>query len=194
VAADPRGGWVLTERQYPRRGSGLPYRVRAVSLDAGGHALGPMQDLGLGHFGIDARPTAALAVDAAGRAVLAFTREPGSPDAPARLLDRGAGARRGLRVRRRARAGADAHDRAGERAGRARPGRRPGAGRVDGPARLGRGARRSRRALPHDAGAGRAAPGALPLQLDQPRRPRDGPLGDRRLVARGARARQRGSF
>src|SRR5206468_12526233 len=35
VAADPRGGWVLAERQFPRRGSALPYSVRAVSLDAG---------------------------------------------------------------------------------------------------------------------------------------------------------------
>ena len=34
IAADPLGGWVVAERQYPRKGSGKPYRVRALSLDA----------------------------------------------------------------------------------------------------------------------------------------------------------------
>jgi len=86
VAADPRGGWVVAERQYPRRGSALPYSVRALSLDADGRALGAPQDLGLGYFGIDARPTAALAVDGAGRAVLAFRRESGSPNEIARAV------------------------------------------------------------------------------------------------------------
>jgi hypothetical protein len=76
VAADPLGGWVIAERVFPygARKDRL-YGVRALSLDPAGRALGPIQDLGAGDFGIDARPTQALAVDGAGRAVLAFTRE-----------------------------------------------------------------------------------------------------------------------
>jgi hypothetical protein len=66
---------VVAERQFPRRGSGKPYRVRALSLDASGRLAGAVQDLGLGEFGIDARETSALAVLGDGRAVLAFTRE-----------------------------------------------------------------------------------------------------------------------
>lgn len=75
IAADPQGGWVLAERQFPRKGSGVPYRVRALSLDASGRRAGAVQDLGLGQFGIDARETSALAVLPDGRAVLTFTRE-----------------------------------------------------------------------------------------------------------------------
>ena len=70
IAADPPGGWVVAERQYPRKGSAKPYRVRALSLDAQGRRIGDVQDLGLGEFGIDARPTSALAVLPDGRAVL----------------------------------------------------------------------------------------------------------------------------
>jgi hypothetical protein len=75
IAADPQGGWVVAERQYPRQGSGKPYRVRALSLDARGRRVGDVQDLGLGEFGIDARPTSALAVLPDGRAVLTFQRD-----------------------------------------------------------------------------------------------------------------------
>ena len=65
----------MAERQFPRRGSAKPYRVRTLSLDAAGAPVGPPQDLGLGEFGIDARPTQALAVLPDGRAVLVFQRE-----------------------------------------------------------------------------------------------------------------------
>lgn len=83
VAADPQGGWVLAENAFPYG----PRRdhiagVRALSLDAAGRALGPSQDLGPGVFGADARPTHALAVDRAGRAVLVFRRE-APPSGPA---------------------------------------------------------------------------------------------------------------
>lgn len=74
VAADPLGGWVIAERQF-RRGPNRFYYVRTRTLSAGGRALGAVQDLGPGDFGIDARPTQALAVDSTGRAVLAFRRE-----------------------------------------------------------------------------------------------------------------------
>ncbi len=62
IAADPLGGWVVAERQFARRGSVKAYRVRALSLDDQGRPVGAIQDLGLGEFGIDARPTQALAV------------------------------------------------------------------------------------------------------------------------------------
>ncbi|MDA0167950.1 hypothetical protein OJ998_02540 [Solirubrobacter taibaiensis] len=75
IAADPLGGWVVAERQFPRRGSAKPYRVRTLSLDAAGAPVGPPQDLGLGQFGLDARPTQALAVLPDGRAVFVFQRE-----------------------------------------------------------------------------------------------------------------------
>lgn len=75
IAADPLGGWVVAERRFPRKGSAVPYRVRALSLDATGAPTGPPQDLGLGQFGLDARPTQALAVLPDGRAVLVFQRE-----------------------------------------------------------------------------------------------------------------------
>ncbi len=75
IAADPLGGWVVAERQFPRKGSGVPYHVRVLSLDERGRPLGKPQDLGLGEFGIDARPTQALAVRSDGLAVLAFRRE-----------------------------------------------------------------------------------------------------------------------
>jgi hypothetical protein len=75
IAADPQGGWVVAERQYPRKGSAKPYRVRALSLDADGRRIGAVQDLGRGEFGIDARPTSALAVLPDGRAVLTFQRD-----------------------------------------------------------------------------------------------------------------------
>jgi hypothetical protein len=76
IAADPLGGWVVAERQFPRRGSGVPYRVRTLSLDTAGRLVGEVQDLGLGSFGIDARPIAALTVLPDGRALLVFEREP----------------------------------------------------------------------------------------------------------------------
>lgn len=85
VAADPQGGWVLAQRVFPYgSGPNRLYGVRALSLDAAGRPLGPVQDLGPGQFGIDARPTQALAVDGTGRAVLAFRREapPRGPAAP----------------------------------------------------------------------------------------------------------------
>jgi hypothetical protein len=76
AAHDPRGGWVLAERQFPGPG-GLPrqYRVRTLSLWADGAPAGAPQDLGLGHFGLDARQVGALSVDATGVATLAFQRE-----------------------------------------------------------------------------------------------------------------------
>lgn len=74
VAADPRGGWVLAERQFRRQPS-RQYHVRAMTLSPGGRLDGVVQELGPGHFGVDARPTQAIAVDGAGRAVLAFRRE-----------------------------------------------------------------------------------------------------------------------
>src|SRR3954453_8443336 len=55
VVHDPRGGWVLAERQYPRTGTARPYRVRALTLERDGAPVGAPQDLGLGEFGIDAR-------------------------------------------------------------------------------------------------------------------------------------------
>jgi len=75
IAADPLGGWVVAERQYPRKASGKPYRVRALSLDATGAAVGPVQDLGLGQFGIDALQTQNLEVLPDGRALLVFQRD-----------------------------------------------------------------------------------------------------------------------
>lgn len=76
VAADPKGGYALAERIFPGDTVGARrYRVRARSLDPAGRPLGPVQDLGGGQFGIDARPTQAIAVDGTGRAVLAFRRE-----------------------------------------------------------------------------------------------------------------------
>ncbi|HEY1538486.1 MAG TPA: hypothetical protein VGF63_03735 [Solirubrobacteraceae bacterium] len=74
VAADPLGGWVVAERQF-RKGEGDHYWVRAFSLTTAGKLTGAVQDLGPGQFGIDARPTQALAVDAHGRAVLAYRQE-----------------------------------------------------------------------------------------------------------------------
>ncbi len=74
VAADPLGGWVVAERQF-RRTRDRFYYVRAMTLDAAGRLAGAVQDLGPGEFGIDARPTQALAVGSDGRAVLAFVRE-----------------------------------------------------------------------------------------------------------------------
>jgi hypothetical protein len=76
VAADLRGGWVIVTREFPKNGtSQSTYGVRALSLDRAGRPLGPVQDLGAGQFGIDARPTQALAVDPDGRAVFTFTRQ-----------------------------------------------------------------------------------------------------------------------
>jgi hypothetical protein len=75
AAADPRGGWVIVDFESPKKGSTeRGFRVRGVSLDPAGRRLGPPQDLGLGLFGIDARQTQALAVDATGRAIFTFTR------------------------------------------------------------------------------------------------------------------------
>ena len=73
IAVDPRGGWVVAERQFTR--GRRTYRVRALSLDADGRRVGAVQDLGPGSFGIDARPTSALAVLPDGRALLVFQRE-----------------------------------------------------------------------------------------------------------------------
>ena len=74
VAADPRGGWVVAERQF-RRSKHSAYYVRAMTLTPAGRLVGAIQDLGRGDFGIDARPTQALVVNDIGRAVLAFNRE-----------------------------------------------------------------------------------------------------------------------
>lgn len=83
VAADPQGGWVIAQLVFPHgpRRDRL-YGVRALSLDPAGRRLGPVQNLGAGEFGIDARPTQALAVAPDGRAVLAFHREAAAFDAP----------------------------------------------------------------------------------------------------------------
>jgi hypothetical protein len=75
AAADPKGGWVLAERRFPRRGSGPRYRVQTVSLRDDGRPEAPAQDLGRGFFGLSSPPAAALRVDADGRAILAFERE-----------------------------------------------------------------------------------------------------------------------
>jgi hypothetical protein len=76
VAADPLGGYVVAERQF-RKGAGgrNDYYVRAFSLSGSGALVGAVQDFGPGQFGIDARPTQALAVDASGRAVFAYRQE-----------------------------------------------------------------------------------------------------------------------
>jgi hypothetical protein len=58
------------------------YGVRALSLDPAGRQLGAVQNLGAGEFGIDARPTQALAVAPDGRAVLTFRRAAAAFDAP----------------------------------------------------------------------------------------------------------------
>src|SRR4051794_32092531 len=71
IAADPLGGYVIAERQFRARS----YRVRAMSVDADGRLAGAVQDLGLGQFGIDARPTQSLSVLPDGRALLVFERE-----------------------------------------------------------------------------------------------------------------------
>ena len=86
VAADPQGGWVLARRVFPHGARNeRRYGVRALSLDPAGRQLGAVQDLGPGHFGIDARQTQALAVAPDGRAVLTFRRE--APfDAPAPVV------------------------------------------------------------------------------------------------------------
>jgi hypothetical protein len=87
VAADPQGGWVIARRVFPHApgAANRTYGVRTISLDAAGRALSDFQDLGPGGFGVDARPTQALAVGSDGRAVLAFEREApiGGPFAPA---------------------------------------------------------------------------------------------------------------
>jgi hypothetical protein len=87
VAADPQGGWVLAQRVFPHgpRKDRL-YGVRALSLDPAGRRLGAVQDLGPGDFGIDARPTQALAVAPDGRAVLTFRREAAAFDARAPVV------------------------------------------------------------------------------------------------------------
>ena len=74
---DPAGGWFVAERQFPRRGSGKPYRVRTFTLRPDGTLRLAPTDLGLGQFGIDARPTQALAVDRLGRATLVFGTQEG---------------------------------------------------------------------------------------------------------------------
>ncbi|MEA2190374.1 MAG: hypothetical protein QOI73_495 [Solirubrobacteraceae bacterium] len=79
VAADPLGGWALAELQFRATGQRF-YDVRAMTLAADGRLQGAVQDLGPGDFGIDARPTQAIAVDDRGRAVLAFRREQSAAD------------------------------------------------------------------------------------------------------------------
>jgi hypothetical protein len=74
VAADPLGGWVIAEREF-RKTSDRFYYVRVMTVDNRGVVKGAIQDLGPGDFGIDARPTQALAVDDTGRAVLTFVPE-----------------------------------------------------------------------------------------------------------------------
>jgi hypothetical protein len=74
VAADPLGGYVVAERQFRRSGRN-DYYVRAFSLSDAGRLVGAVQDFGPGQFGIDARPTQSLAVDAKGRAVFAYRQE-----------------------------------------------------------------------------------------------------------------------
>ncbi len=76
VATDPLGGWVLAERQF-RRTKDRFYYVRVMTLTGQGRLAGPVQELGPGQFGLDARPTMSLAVDDTGRAVLAYV-----PQAP----------------------------------------------------------------------------------------------------------------
>jgi hypothetical protein len=71
IAADPLGGYVIAERQFRPRS----YHVRAMSVDADGRLVGAVQELGLGQFGIDARPTQSLSVLPDGRALLTFQRE-----------------------------------------------------------------------------------------------------------------------
>jgi hypothetical protein len=84
VAADPQGGWVVAERIFPRGPQkDRLYGVEALSLDRTGKQVGVVQDLGSGEFGIDARPTQALAVAPDGRAVLTFKRELASTTFPA---------------------------------------------------------------------------------------------------------------
>lgn len=83
VAADPQGGWVLAQRVFPHGARrGRLHGVRTLSLDPAGRQLGAIQDLGDGNFGIDARPTQALAVAPDGRAVLTFGRTAAAFDAP----------------------------------------------------------------------------------------------------------------
>jgi hypothetical protein len=74
VAADPLGGWVIAEREF-RKSNDRFYYVRVMSVDNRGQVQGAIQDLGPGDFGIDARPTQALAVDDSGRALLTFVPE-----------------------------------------------------------------------------------------------------------------------
>ncbi len=75
IAADPLGGYVIAERLFPENGHAVPYRVRALSVDADGKLVGAVQDLGPGEFGIDARETQNLQVLPDGRALLVFQRE-----------------------------------------------------------------------------------------------------------------------
>ena len=75
IAADPLGGYALAERSFPENGHAVPYRVRALSVDADGKLVGTVQDLGPGEFGIDARETQNLEVLPDGRALLVFQRE-----------------------------------------------------------------------------------------------------------------------
>src|SRR5439155_745090 len=96
VAADPRGGWVVAERRYPRRGSALPYSVRALSLDADGRALGAPPGPTLAHPGRAFAPTGAYAGT---RAVVVFELKDApaafSPEAPVRAVAFGAGGQPG---------------------------------------------------------------------------------------------------
>ena len=68
VAADPAGGWVVVGTRFAARRT----TVQALDLTADGRPAGPLQDLGPGDFGDEARPVFALAVDRAGTAFVAY--------------------------------------------------------------------------------------------------------------------------
>jgi hypothetical protein len=72
AAHDPRGGGVIAEERLPR--PRVATQVRVLSLDGAGRRSGPVQALGTGRFGENARQPQSLAVDPAGRAVFAFER------------------------------------------------------------------------------------------------------------------------
>ena len=80
VAADALGGWVVAERRLftepiTEGSTERLFYVRALTLAPDGALLGDARELGAGAFGIDGRQAATLAVDGAGRAVLAFDKE-----------------------------------------------------------------------------------------------------------------------
>jgi hypothetical protein len=74
VATDPAGGWALVATRFAARRT----TVQALDLTADARPAGPLQDLGPGDFGNEARPVFALAVDRAGTAFVAY-RTDGEP-------------------------------------------------------------------------------------------------------------------